>query len=121
MLLLASGSPKILYDCQKFFRYGVRLLFFYNYLSPEVILEITASPFIVECRYLYMYKYRAFRISVLYNRVFSPIGERDDNLSLMKKHCFFTVMVTLQNNDIIIFLKILQDYMEHLSDIYLQK
>ena len=43
-------------------------------------------------------------------RVFSPIRERADNLSLMKKHCFFTVFMKLQNNDIITFLKILQDY-----------
>ena len=50
-----------------------------------------------------------------YYRVFSPIRERADNLSLMKKHCFFTVLMKLQNNDIITFLKILQDYMEHLS------
>ena len=31
-----------------------------------------------------------------------------------KKHCFFTVFIKLQNNDIITFLKILQDYMKHL-------
>ena len=48
------------------------------------------------------------------HRVFSPVRERANNLSLMKKHCFFTVFMKLQNNDIITFLKILQDYMEHL-------
>ena len=31
-----------------------------------------------------------------------------------KKHCFFIVFMKLQNYDIITFLKILQDYMEHL-------
>ena len=52
--------------------------------------------------------------NVTNTRVFSPIRERADNLSLMKKHCFFTVFMKLQNNDIITFLKILQDHMEHL-------
>ena len=46
-------------------------------------------------------------------RVFIPIRERADNLSLMK-HCFFAVFFKLQNNDIITFIKILHDYMEHL-------
>ena len=49
-----------------------------------------------------------------YSRVFSPIRERADNLSLMKKYCFFTVFMKLQNNDIVTILKILQDYMKHL-------
>ena len=55
------------------------------------------------------------QILAAFTRVFSPIRERVDNLSLMKKkHCFFTVFMKLQNNDIITFLKNLQDYMEHL-------
>ena len=51
-----------------------------------------------------------------YCRVFSPIVhvERADNLSLMKKLCFFTVFMKLQNKNIITFLEILRDYMEHL-------
>ena len=39
---------------------------------------------------------------------------RIKNTKLMKKTCFFTVFMKLQNNDIIPFLKILHDYMEHL-------
>ena len=54
-----------------------------------------------------------FRISLC--RVFSPFRERADNLSLMKKNIVFSqFFMKLQNNDIITFLKILQDYMEHL-------
>ena len=45
--------------------------------------------------------------------VFSPIRERADNLSLMKKTLFLHSFMKLQNNDIITFLTILQDYMEH--------
>ena len=46
--------------------------------------------------------------------MFSPIRERAEQLVMnKKKHCFFTVFMKLQNNDITRFLKILQDYMEH--------
>ena len=47
-------------------------------------------------------------------RVFSPIRERADNLSLMKKTFCFKVFMKLQNNDFITFLKIVQDYMKYL-------
>ena len=72
-----------------------------NWIHERIWLYIINKLFIADnCPYTY--------------RVFSPIRERADNLALMTKHCFFTVFMKLQNNDIITFLKILQDYMEHL-------
>ena len=47
-------------------------------------------------------------------RVFRPIRERADNLSLMKKTLFLHSFMKLQNKDIITFRQILQDYTEHL-------
>ena len=49
-----------------------------------------------------------------YCKVFSPIQERADNLSLMKKRLFPHSFYDITKYDIITFLKILQDYMEHL-------